>query len=227
MAVHLPAAGTGTAAALLLLGYDALTAARAPQPQAYVLPLLEQPRSIGLEKMSTPRGGLFLSDVFAASVAASVAEKALLHPVDTIKTRLQYMRVARPHTANSGKMQSWRAWPVLGDFALLRAQPSADVGMRSLYRGLLPVLVGVVPTALVYMPTYEYSKAAFSGSPLASFAGCITGCVCACVRVPISVVKSRVQLQLYDSPLAALRGAVSDDQSISRSLPAAHLHVHL
>ena len=33
----------------------------------------------------------------------------------------------------------------------------------------------------------------------------------ACVRVPISVVKARVQLQLYDGPLAALRELLDPD----------------
>jgi solute carrier family 25 S-adenosylmethionine transporter 26 len=86
--------------------------------------------------------------------------------------------------------------------------------LPGLYRGLLPALVGVVPTALVYMPTYEFSKVALRDTSFSPLAGCITGCVCACVRVPISVIKSRVQLQLYDRPMAALRGAISGAEGI-------------
>ena len=103
-------------------------------------------------------GGLSLPDVFAASVAADLAQKTLLHPVDTVKTRLQYMRV---HVTQSPRPSMWQTWPLIGDLAVLRAQftgPSANnFALGSLYRGLVPALVGVVPTALVYMPTYELS----------------------------------------------------------------------
>ena len=157
-----------------------------------------------------------VADVFKASVAAELAQRSLLHPVDTIKARLQYMRLAEPQVAARPLLPPW-SWrlPLLGDVAALRqvlqdpAQPGAPLRVRSLYRGLAPALVGVLPNALVYMPTYEFSKQALAGTSFAPLSGAITGCVCACVRVPVSVVKSRVQLQLYDTPLAALRAAVS------------------
>ena len=144
-----------------------------------------------------------LLHLFGASIAAELASKGLLHPMDTLKARLHYLSTV----SSSQAVRSATTVPLVGDFALLRS-PEIDVGVRSLYRGLAPALAGVVPMALVYMPTYELSKLALAGTPFSGLSGVITGCVCACVRVPISVVKSRVQLQLYDGPLAALRSTV-------------------
>ena len=106
------------------------------------------------------------SDVFVASLAAEITQRVLLHPVDTLKARLQYMR------SETGRHPS--RLPLLGDLAALR-HPSVNLGLFSLYRGLLPTVVGVVPTALVYMPTYELSKAWLSDTHFEPLAGCITG----------------------------------------------------
>ena len=54
-------------------------------------------------------------------------------------------------------------------------------------------MIGVVPSALVYMPTYEFARHALRGTPFAPFAGCVTGVVSACVRVPTSVLKVRAR----------------------------------
>lgn len=78
-----------------------------------------------------------------------------------------------------------------------RAADAANAA-RSLYRGLTPQLVGVVPIALVYMPSYEVASGALKGTPLQStpIAGVLTGVASAVVRVPVSVIKSRIQLGL-------------------------------
>ena len=154
------------------------------------------------------------------------AQRSVLHPLDTIKSRLQYLRDTTPR-AQSG----WRKVPILADIAGMAQWPREHFTPRSLYRGLLPSLLGALPMSLVYMPTYELSKQALAQTPAAPLAGVVTGAVpaslpgprpptpppaqalssrpvaqvTACVRVPISVVKARVQLQLYDGPLAALR----------------------
>lgn len=156
---------------------------------------------------------LHTSDVFAASLTAEFVQRGLMHPIDTLKARLQYGQIAAPATGQSPAAMRKARLPLVGDLIALRAaaarHPSGRFGVRSLYRGLVPALVGVVPNALVYMPTYELSKAALTGTPFAPLAGCITGCACAVVRVPISGVKSRLQLQLYDGPLMAVRASIS------------------
>ena len=87
-------------------------------------------------------------------------------------------------------------------------------GFRSLYAGLGPTMVGVVPTAVVYMPTYEFSKAALQGSRLegSPVPGMLTGLASALVRVPISVVKSQLQLKLHHNALAVIRSLTNDSK---------------
>ena len=66
------------------------------------------------------------------------------------------------------------------------------------------------------MPTYELVsttlKAAKAGGlpglPASQLASVATGVACASVRVPVSMVKSRVQLGLAASPRLALTGAL-------------------
>jgi len=145
------------------------------------------------------------ADIFVGSLAAEFATKALVHPFDTLKTRLQYLVLPKrtagsaAHTLplvsdvrNGIKMMADAARSPhhsLMDPSLRPAPRSEQVvnGLRSLYRGLGPQLLGVVPISLVYMPTYEYVSAALQGTPLqhTPLAGVITGVASAVVRVPV------------------------------------------
>jgi len=171
-------------------------------------------------------------EIVAASMAAGLTQHAALHPLDTLKVRLQYSRGtpmtssvrgalgdamrdlelppgvgAAPRKKPPKESRFWRA-PLVVDLVgasrLLKSMP-----IRSLYAGLGPSLLAVVPTALVYMPTYEAAAAALqaAGAPaplIAPAAGVATGIACSVVRVPLSVAKSRVQLNLAPSAFAAL-----------------------
>ena len=81
--------------------------------------------------------------------------------------------------------------------------------VRSLFRGVGPQLLGVVPIALVYMPTYEYTKSAARGTALerTPVAPVATGLASAVVHSPVSLIKSRMQLGLHSSVLSAARHA--------------------
>ena len=173
-------------------------------------------------------------EVITASIVAGLTQHAALHPLDTLKVRLQYSKgvpmstsvrgalgdalrdlelppgttkAARPQPPKESRL--WRA-PLVVDLVgatrLLRRTP-----LKSLYAGLVPSLVAVVPTAVVYMPVYEAAAAVFGGvlpTPIvAPAAGVATGVACSLVRVPLSVAKSRVQLGLAPSAGAALRQA--------------------
>eukprot|EP00308_Calcidiscus_leptoporus_P004876 CAMPEP_0119381182 /NCGR_PEP_ID=MMETSP1334-20130426/61744_1 /TAXON_ID=127549 /ORGANISM="Calcidiscus leptoporus, Strain RCC1130" /LENGTH=265 /DNA_ID=CAMNT_0007401233 /DNA_START=306 /DNA_END=1103 /DNA_ORIENTATION=- len=92
---------------------------------------------------------------------------------------------------------------------------SARSNWSELYRGLPVSLLGAVPVSLVYMPTYELSKSAINGFsqhllPASQVASVVTGVVSSSVRVPISVVKARLQTCVYatssDAVMAALAG---------------------
>lgn len=176
------------------------------------------------------------AEIVAASILAGWAQHAALHPLDTLKVRLQYSKGA-PVTSSVRqalsdalqdlelprgmerrdtlrKMQLkpgiWAA-PLLVDIAGA-AQLVRSMGLGMLYAGLVPSLLAVIPTAIVYMPTYEMASVWLRNTAPAQLvpplAGLLTGVVCATVRVPASVLKSRVQLGLAPTAMAALRRAV-------------------
>ena len=175
-------------------------------------------------------------EIVAASMCAGFAQHVALHPLDTLKVRLQYARdtpkfglgaqlrtvAGRPpprpmptsiagYDAGRAARRHWNVplvQDVVGAARMLRSTRAS-----SLYAGLAPSLVAVVPTALVYMPTYEAASAGLRGAscpgPLvAPLSGVLTGVVCASVRVPCSVVKTRVQAGLSPSATAAVRQIV-------------------
>ena len=141
------------------------------------------------------------ADVIVGSIAAELASKIAVHPLDTLKTRLQYLVL--PRTTSSAKRI-----PLLGDIrvglqVLAAATRSPHHSMiepgstphvprhrlvlnagRSLYRGLVPQVVGVLPIALVYMPTYELASATVKGTYLehTPVAGLATGAALARAR---------------------------------------------
>ena len=167
-----------------------------------------------------------MHEVLCGSVAAELTTKATLHPLDTLKTRLQYL-VMRPRaTIDRVPIVSdvRLAWRILQDATKSPHHSMLEPAVRgrerstwkactavsrSLFRGLGPQLLGVVPVALVYMPTYEFTKSAAHGStfektPIAAVA---TGMVSAVVRSPVSLVKSRIQLGQHTSLSSAVRHA--------------------
>ena len=172
------------------------------------------------------------ADVVVGSIAAELASKVAVHPLDTLKTRLQYLVLPRSSSAS-------KSIPLLGDirvgFQILAAatrsphhsmiEPGfspkvprhrlALNAARSLYRGLVPQMVGVLPIALVYMPTYEFASAGVKGTYLehTPVAGLATGVASATVRVPVSVVKSRIQLGLHLSMREAVVRAMRQGES--------------
>ena len=172
-------------------------------------------------------------EIVAASMCAGFAQHIALHPLDTLKVRLQYSRAAQsaslggaltgrsPRTAPTSiagfdslkkpRSASWNV-PIVQDI-VGAAKMLRGTRVLSLYAGLAPSLVAVVPTAIVYMPTYELSARVFEASPapavlVAPLSGVMTGVVCASVRVPCSVVKTRVQAGLSPSAMAAVSQVV-------------------
>ena len=172
-----------------------------------------------------------LAEVLVGSVAAELTAKVLLHPLDTLKTRLQYLVLPKRSVSTASSL------PLVADIKLglrilaastrspynsmvepdqrmVRGSYAAErlkAALVSLYRGIGVQLVGVLPIALVYMPTYEFTKQRVRGTVLEStpFAGVVTGVASAVARVPISVIKSRMQLGLHKSTEAAFRSVVT------------------
>lgn len=145
-------------------------------------------------------------DIFLASLLADWARKAALHPVDTLTARLQYDRTkASPGTVASRV-------PFMNDAKLAFGIVSRPGAASELYRGLGTSLMGAVPMALVYMPTYEIVSTTIRGVelplPASQLASVATGVACASVRVPVTLIKQRVQLGLFKTPALAIRAAL-------------------
>ena len=106
---------------------------------------------------------------FTSGAAAGLAVDLTLYPVDTIKTRLQ----------------SQQGFTATG-------------GLKRLYAGIGPVLLGSAPGAAVFFATYETSKklaSHYNVNPVYSnMIAASLGEVMACtVRVPVEVIKQRTQ----------------------------------
>lgn len=126
----------------------------------------------------------FTSDLIAGGVAGIVAD-SVLHPVDTVKARMQATPVAR--------YASMRA-----AFAAIAASEGVR---RGLYAGYGAVLAGTVPTHAIMFASYKLFKraaeprASDAALPLVDFAAGAAGEVLALAPyVPAEVVAKRMQV---------------------------------
>mmetsp|Transcript_18226 Transcript_18226/g.59623 ORF Transcript_18226/g.59623 Transcript_18226/m.59623 type:complete len:289 (-) Transcript_18226:164-1030(-) len=135
-------------------------------------------------------------DVFLAGLVAEWVRKIVLAPIDTLTVRLQVQRGSRDRRSRN---------PFVEDAIALARELHRPVG---LYNGLGVGLIGAIPQALVYMPTFELSSAMLRDSRApAQLASVFTGIICSVVRVPTTVVKTRLQC-----------GAASARQTVAEAL---------
>lgn len=138
--------------------------------------------------MTTPSEGSLtltsLSSIFAGSFA-----RILVHPLDTIKAKLQ--------------VQQCIAQPEFISIRTAFASTMRKEGPRGLYRGLNVALFGSVPACMIYYTTYEYAKrlilqvewlqhAPFTAYMLGGLTAEAVACI---VFVPVDVIKERLQVQ--------------------------------
>ncbi|RNF27585.1 mitochondrial carrier protein [Trypanosoma conorhini] len=145
---------------------------------------------------SSPTGSLHASSVALASTAASVLTKSFLHPLDTVKCRLQCSN-------SKSLLYIWR------EFA-------GKWGPRHVYGGLPLKLVFYVPYQAIYMTTYNavrdtLSPAGVSNDPRSSFlahtlvAACAAELASCVARVPMETAKMRIQATVVPNTAAAIR----------------------
>eukprot|EP00183_Erythrolobus_madagascarensis_P005962 CAMPEP_0185845540 /NCGR_PEP_ID=MMETSP1354-20130828/1482_1 /TAXON_ID=708628 /ORGANISM="Erythrolobus madagascarensis, Strain CCMP3276" /LENGTH=398 /DNA_ID=CAMNT_0028545527 /DNA_START=139 /DNA_END=1332 /DNA_ORIENTATION=+ len=139
---------------------------------------------------------------FLAGGTAAGLVRFGLQPLDTCKTRLQAH--VSSGTASSARFSARALVSII----------VADKGFVGLYRGVVPGIVGIVPAAAVYMLVYqtlkrrasakipERRRALRSAAIMASAAIGDTG-ACA-VRVPLEMVKQRLQVGVYSSVAHAI-----------------------
>ncbi|KAL3151859.1 hypothetical protein ABBQ38_012823 [Trebouxia sp. C0009 RCD-2024] len=162
---------------------------------------------------------LLLSDtvrhVFAGTAARTMAQ-AIIHPIDTIKTRLQV-------TAPAKKLQRWqqrvRDNPVdlyVANRRVVHTRNWLIRGPKDVYRGLTGAVLGTIPTAILYFATYEWCKAQLEArkapSAVTHLASASAGAVMsAFIRVPTDTVKHRVQAYMETNVFLGARHIVTSE----------------
>ncbi|GJP35182.1 hypothetical protein CLOM_g19692 [Closterium sp. NIES-68] len=142
---------------------------------------------------SAPAGSVIKSAL--AGGLASGLSTCLMHPLDTIKTRVQ---------ASSASLTE-----------VVRSVPS--IGLQGLYRGAPPAILGQFACHGVRTGAYEASKMLLTSmlpnlteyqvQPVASLCSTVLGTA---LRIPCEVLKQQLQAGLYDSTGAALRATLKE-----------------
>ncbi|KAK9766599.1 Fe(2+) transporter [Basidiobolus ranarum] len=121
-----------------------------------------------------------------AGALAGITEHTVMHPFDSVKTRMQILN-PNPQAVYSGVVQ-----------AITRM--TTTEGARSLWRGVNSVILGAGPAHALYFATYEHCKTLFGGSGLGHHP-IATGAAGACATIasdalmnPFDVIKQRMQV---------------------------------
>ncbi|BFZ59419.1 Vacuolar protein sorting-associated protein 52 [Saitoella coloradoensis] len=158
-----------------------------------------------VEEVDPPYTHAMLAGGFGGSIG-----DLLMHSVDTVKTRQQ----VAPHVAKYATLPS--------AYRTIYRQE----GLRGLYGGITPAIMGSVPGTVMFFGTYEYSKRNLieAGMPdtLAHLsAGFLGDLVASTIYVPSEVLKTRLQMQgRYNNPHFSsgynYRGTLHAIETISR-----------
>lgn len=133
-------------------------------------------------------GELSVSRRLIAGACAGMTATALTHPLDTVRLRL-----ALPNSGYSGMGNAF--------VTMIRAE-----GMASMYKGLVPTLVGIAPYAALNFASYDMMKRWFyvgtdtRQNPVANLGlGGVAGTVAATVCYPLDTIRRRMQMkgQMY------------------------------
>lgn len=137
-------------------------------------------------------GGLKSNDAKATAASGAIAgliSGIIVCPLDVAKTRLQAQGV---HNAENKYYRG-----VVGTMSTI----IQDEGIKGLYKGLIPIIMGYFPTWMIYFSVYEMSKNYFQPilprmDFLSNSCSAITaGAVSTILTNPIWVVKTRLMVQ--------------------------------
>lgn len=165
--------------------------------------LQDDPRSIWFEAATVvavpPPVEIPAESVLKSALAGGLAcalSTSLLHPVDTMKTRVQASTLSFPE--------------------LVSKLP--QIGMRGLYRGSIPAILGQFSSHGLRTGIFEASKLVLINiaptlpeiqiQSLASFCSTVLGTA---VRIPCEVLKQRLQAGLFDNVGDAIVGTLRQD----------------
>ncbi|CAN6470893.1 unnamed protein product [Victoria cruziana] len=165
--------------------------------------LEEDPRNIWFEAATLvavpPPVEIPAESVLKSALAGGLAcalSTSLLHPIDSMKTRVQASTLSFPE--------------------LVRKLP--EIGLRGLYRGSIPAILGQFSSHGLRTGIFEASKLLLTNvaptvpeiqiQSLASFCSTILGTA---VRIPCEVLKQRLQAGIFDNVGDALIGTLQQD----------------
>ena len=150
----------------------------------------ENPRLLPLTLRAMGESIHDIGAYITAGTIARTVSAAVVHPLDTYKTRLQLHQ----NLASQG--------PVLGS-------------VSEAYLGFSGAVLGMVPTALLYFAGYEAASRLLSSTAppggLTHVVSAAVGATLSClVRVPSDTIKHRVQAGLYPSSAAGLQSILAE-----------------
>ncbi|SCU84214.1 LAFA_0D08812g1_1 [Lachancea sp. 'fantastica'] len=143
---------------------------------------------------SSPVGGGSLGDFEITALAGAMAgflAGVIVCPLDVAKTRLQAQGL-RPASINYYN-------GIVGTLSTI----VRDEGVRGLYKGLVPIVMGYFPTWMIYFTVYEKSKKRYpqlfpSSDFLSHSLSALTaGSISTILTNPVWVVKTRLMLQTH------------------------------
>ena len=144
--------------------------------------------------LANKEGELTVPRRLLAGACAGMTATALTHPLDTVRLRL-----ALPNSGYSGLGNAF--------FTMVRTE-----GAVSLYKGLIPTLIGIAPYAALNFASYDMLKRHFydgqnvKQNPMANLGlGGMAGTVAATVCYPLDTIRRRMQMkgQMYRNQLDA------------------------
>jgi solute carrier family 25 S-adenosylmethionine transporter 26 len=136
--------------------------------------------------------------------------QALIHPIDTVKTRLQVTEPAK-------QLRKWRRGVTshhvdlyVGTRRVIRAQNWLIKGPQDIYLGFTGAVLGTIPTAFLYFTAYEWCKRQLQkrghDNAMTHVVSASAGAVIsAFVRVPTDTLKHRVQAYMHSNIFEAGR----------------------
>lgn len=185
------------------------------------------------EKIHTPFIVTFMSGGLSGTVGAVVT-----NPLEVIKTRMQ----SSQYQLATRAVKVHGIWPHIKGTLEVGSNLYRKEGIRALWKGMLPTVVGVMPSRAIYFSTYAQSKIFLNSvlkgdskdSSLVHLGSAINaGVVTSTITNPIWLVKTKMQLQgpssgfapLYTSNLDCLRKVFRTEgiSGIYRGLSASYL----
>ncbi|GJQ15436.1 hypothetical protein GpartN1_g7227.t1 [Galdieria partita] len=131
-------------------------------------------------------------DLFAGATAA-VTAVGILHPIDTLKTKIHIER---------GNIKGWRRLATL---------VSSCRGIRVLYKGLGIIVLGSAVASAVRLAVFEHLKRNIVGefkeekrTFYYTACSCVAGLVSSMIYVPFESTKQRLQSGLYSSAMQCI-----------------------